>query len=179
MHRELLLSELNRYQSSDARERSMLERILKFVQENPNCFERSLHIGHITASALIINKQKTHTLMTHHQKLDKWLQLGGHSDGEPNTLNVALREAIEESGLKTIEPISEDIFDVDVHDIPARKNEPAHFHYDIRFLFEADDKEKLIITNESNDLRWIPLDRMEEYTTEESVMRMVRKILHR
>jgi hypothetical protein len=78
MHRELLLSELNRYQSSDARERSMLERILKFVQENPNCFERSLHIGHITASALIINKQKTHTLMTHHQKLDKWLQLGGH-----------------------------------------------------------------------------------------------------
>jgi 8-oxo-dGTP pyrophosphatase MutT (NUDIX family) len=101
------------------------------------------------------------------------------SDGEPNTLNVALREAIEESGLKTIEPISEDIFDVDVHDIPARKNEPAHFHYDIRFLFEADDKEKLIITNESNDLRWIPLDRMEEYTTEESVMRMVRKILHR
>ncbi|HAP36168.1 MAG TPA: NUDIX hydrolase [Bacteroidetes bacterium] len=179
MHRELLFSKLNQYQSFDVHERSMQERILEFIKENINCFERSLLIGHITASALIINKQKTHTLMTHHQKLGKWLQLGGHSDGDPDTLNVALREALEESGLKAIEPISEDIFDVDVHEIPARKNEPAHFHYDIRFLFEADDAEKLIITNESNDLRWIPLDRMEEYTTEESVMRMVRKILHR
>lgn len=177
MHRNFLIAKLNRYTPIDEHEHSMLDRIQNFVYENSNCFDRALLIGHITASALIINKQKTHTLLTHHQKLDKWLQLGGHSDGDPNTLNVALREALEESGLKTIEPLSEEIFDVDVHEIPARKNEPAHFHYDIRFLFEADDAEKLVITDESNDLRWIPLERMEEYTTEESIMRMVRKIL--
>ena len=176
MNRDFLLSKLNRYQPFDAHEYSMCERIVKFVKENPDCFERTLLIGHITGSAFIVNKQRHHTLMTHHQKLDKWLQLGGHSDGDPNTMNVALREAEEESGLKTIAPISEDIFDVDVHKIPARKNEPAHYHYDIRFLFEADDAEKLIITNESNDLRWIPLERMEEYTTEETVLRMIKKI---
>lgn len=176
MNRDFLLSKLNRYQPFDAHEYSMCERIVKFVKENPDCFERTLLVGHITGSAFIVNKQRTHTLMTHHQKLDKWLQLGGHSDGDPNTMNVALREAEEESGLKTIAPISEDIFDVDVHKIPARKNEPAHYHYDIRFLFEADDAEKLIITNESNDLQWIPLERMEEYTTEETVLRMIKKI---
>ena len=176
MNRDFLLSKLNRYQPFDAHEYSMCERIVKFVKENPDCFERTLLIGHITGSAFIVNKRHTHTLITHHQKLDKWLQLGGHSDGDPNTMNVALREAEEESGLKTIAPISEDIFDVDVHKIPARKNEPAHYHYDIRFLFEADDAEKLIITNESNDLRWIPLERMEEYTTEETVLRMIKKI---
>ena len=178
MHRNPLLAKLKRHLPIDQHEHSMLERILNFVKENPNCFDRTLLIGHITGSAFIVNKKKTHTLMTHHQKLDKWLQLGGHSDGDPNTLNVALREALEESGLKNIMPISEDIFDVDVHEIPARKNEPTHYHYDIRFLFEADDTEKLIITNESNDLRWILLEQMENYTKEESVLRMVRKIMH-
>ena len=179
MHRNLLITKLNRHIPIDPHEYSMHERILIFVKTNPNCFDRALLIGHITGSAFIVNKKKTHTLMTHHQKLDKWLQLGGHSDGDPNTLNVALREAQEESGLKTIETISEEIFDVDVHEIPARKNEPAHFHYDIRFLFKADDMEQLIITNESKDLQWIPLNQMETYTTEESVLRMVRKITHR
>ncbi|MDP1678215.1 MAG: NUDIX hydrolase [Bacteroidota bacterium] len=179
MDRNFLLEKLHQHNGIDVHEAEMRTRIIRFVEENSDCFERTLLIGHITASALIVNKQRTHTLMTHHQKLDKWLQLGGHSDGDTNTFNVALREALEESGLKTIKPISENIFDVDVHEIPARKNEPAHYHYDIRFLFEADNTEDLILTNESNDLQWIPLEHMEEYTTEESVMRMVRKILLR
>ncbi len=179
MSKHLLLEKMYSYFSDDPHEEKMRKKIIRFIKEYDDCFERTLLIGHITASALIVNKQRTHTLMTHHQKLDKWLQLGGHSDGDPNTLNVAFREAEEESGLTTIKPISEDIFDVDVHEIPARKTEPLHYHYDIRFLFEADDTEDLILTNESNDLRWIPLERIEEYTTEESVMRMVRKILSR
>jgi 8-oxo-dGTP pyrophosphatase MutT (NUDIX family) len=179
MHRDLLLSKLNHYQPFDAYEHSMREQILSFIKENPDCFKRTLLIGHITGSAFIVNKQKTHTLMTHHQKLDKWLQLGGHSDGDPNTLNVALREALEESGLKKIDVLSEEIFDVDAHEIPARKNDPAHYHYDIRFLFEADDHQELTITNESKELMWIPLKRMEDYTNEESVLRMVRKVLQR
>ena len=179
MHRDFLLQKLNRYQPIDVHEFSMHKQILKFVKEYPDCFERTLLFGHITGSAFIVNKQRSHTLMTHHQKLNKWLQLGGHSDGDPNTLNVALREALEESGLKKIDALSEEIFDVDVHEIPARKNDPTHYHYDIRFLFEADDAEKLIITNESKDLQWIPLKQMKKYTTEESVLRMVRKVLQR
>jgi len=177
MHRQTLLIKLHHYHPTDSHEIEMREHITEFVEANPHCCERTLLIGHITGSAFIVNKQRTHTLMTHHQKLDKWLQLGGHSDGDPNTMNVALREALEESGLQNINAVSEEIFDVDVHEIPVRKNEPAHFHYDIRFLFEADDVQELIRTTESKNLLWIPLEKMEEYTTEESVLRMVRKVL--
>lgn len=151
-------------------------RIIHFVEQFEDCFERTQLSGHITASALIVNKQRTHTLLTHHHKLEKWLQLGGHSDGDPDPLNVAMREAEEESGLKDVVPVSNAIFDVDVHTIPARKNEPEHFHYDIRFLFEADDVQTLFISEESKDLAWIPLAEIERYTTEESMLRMIRKV---
>ncbi|MFA6456416.1 MAG: NUDIX domain-containing protein, partial [Bacteroidota bacterium] len=107
---------------------------------------------------------------------EKWLQLGGHSDGDPDPLNVALREAEEESGIPGIIPLSKEIFDVDVHPIPARKNVPEHFHYDIRYLFEADDTHSLTITPESKDLAWIPLNDIEQFSTEESILRMVRKL---
>jgi 8-oxo-dGTP pyrophosphatase MutT (NUDIX family) len=179
MHRTPLLEKLAAYHPSDDHERVMLRRILDFVREHPDCFERTLLVGHITASALIVNPQRTRTLMTHHQKLDKWLQLGGHADGDPDPMNVALREAEEESGLGTgkVRPVSQAIFDVDVHPIPARKNEPEHYHYDIRFLFEADDTLPLTITAESKDLAWIPLDGIEKYSTEESILRMVRKVI--
>ena len=176
MHREPLLRNLRAYHPSDPFEQEMLQRIIAFVKAHENCFERSLLIGHITASALIVNRQRTHTLMTHHHKLEKWLQLGGHSDGDPDPLNVALREAEEESGIPGIIPLSKEIFDVDVHPIPARKNVPEHFHYDIRYLFEADDTHSLTITPESKDLAWIPLNDIEQFSTEESILRMVRKL---
>lgn len=176
MKRQYLLTLLQRYSGNDPHEESMRLRIISFIEQFEDCFERTQASGHITASALIVNKQRTHTLLTHHHKLEKWLQLGGHSDGDPDPLNVAMREAEEESGLKEVKPVSNSIFDVDVHAIPARKNEPEHFHYDIRFLFEADDSQPLIISAESKDLAWIPLNEIEKYTTEESMLRMIRKV---
>jgi 8-oxo-dGTP pyrophosphatase MutT (NUDIX family) len=176
MHRGFLLKKLHQHKGIDSHEEEMRLRIIRFVEEYQNCFERSLLIGHITASALIVNSAVTKTLLTHHHKLEKWLQLGGHSDGDSDTLNVALREAEEESGLKSVVPLGEEIFDVDVHEIPERKNEPAHFHYDIRFLFEADDTEPLVISSESKDLAWVPFSDIGQYTTEESMLRMIRKI---
>lgn len=177
MNTTLLLSKLRNYFPDNLHEQSMLDQIIDFVEQHTDCFERSLLIGHITGSACIVNNARTKILLTHHQKLDKWLQLGGHSDGNPDTLSVAVREAQEESGLKNIRPVSENIFDVDVHTIPARKNEPSHFHYDIRFLFEADENESLIISSESKNLAWIALSEIEMFTREESVLRMVRKII--
>jgi 8-oxo-dGTP pyrophosphatase MutT (NUDIX family) len=176
MHRNHLLLQLRAYHPSDPHENEMRLRIIEFVGAHADCFERTQTAGHITASALIVNTRRTHTLMTHHHKLEKWLQLGGHSDGDPDPLNVALREAEEESGVQGIRPVSKEIFDVDVHPIPARKNEPEHFHYDIRFLFEADDTHELTITSESKDLAWIPVKDIEQYSTEESILRMVRKL---
>ena len=114
-------------------------------------------------------------LLTHHRKLNIWVQLGGHSDGDSDSLSVALREATEESGL-AVEAVSERIFDIDCHQIPARKGEPAHLHYDVRFWLRARSTE-FTVTEESHALRWLSADELEQVTSEESVMRMRAKWL--
>lgn len=146
-----------------------------FVRRQPDCFERTcFEDGHITGSAWIVCPQRRRVLLTHHRKLKKWLQLGGHSDGDANTLRVATREAEEESGL-SMKPLSEGVFDIDIHTIPARGDDPEHKHYDVRFLFEADDHAPLTISDESNDLRWVLIEELHNLTSEESVLRMARK----
>jgi 8-oxo-dGTP pyrophosphatase MutT (NUDIX family) len=163
----------------DAHEASMAADMIAFVERHPDCAERSLAVGHLTGSAWIVDPSRTRTLLTHHRKLNKWLQLGGHADGELDPLSVSLREAREESGLAHLRVVSAAVFDVDRHRIPARGNEAEHWHYDIRFMIEADPEERLLISDESHDLAWIRLDRMAEYNGEESMMRMARKTLAR
>ncbi|MCC6394558.1 MAG: NUDIX hydrolase [Bryobacterales bacterium] len=153
----------------------MRARLARFVEEYEECFERSLAVGHVTGSAWILDLERTHVLLTHHGKLDKWLQLGGHADGDADVLRVAIREAEEESGLDRVYPVSRSIFDVDIHLIPARKSEAEHYHYDMRFLLEADRGSPLRISSESKDLAWVPLAQVEGLTREESMLRMVRK----
>ncbi len=175
MTKNNLLAMLATHTPHDPHEREMCARIARFVADHDDCFERSLLIGHVTGSAWVLDTSHTHTLLTHHRKLDKWLQLGGHADGEPDVLRVALREAMEESGLTGIRPASESIFDVDIHLIPARGGEPGHFHYDVRFLFTAGRGEPLKLSNESKALAWVELGRVDQLTQEESMLRMVRK----
>ncbi len=177
MHRRLLLDKLSMYRASNDEEVRLLETTRQFIIENTRCFDRSLQIGHITGAAWILSLERTHVLLTHHRKLNKWLQLGGHADGDPDVLRVAIREAQEESGISEFVPLSEDIFDIDVHEIPPHKNDPRHLHYDIRFLLAADMQIPLKITNESHDIQWIPINRVAEYTNESSILRMVRKSL--
>ena len=177
MHRSPLKNKLSEHRPYNNEEQQMLEQIVQFVTAQPDCFERHLSMGHITGSAWIVDLERSHALLTHHRKLDRWLQLGGHSDGDPDTLNVALREGREESGLDSIHPVSDAIFDVDVHLIPARKSEPDHFHYDVRFLLEADRKQPLVISAESNDLAWVPLDKIAALAPDASILRMLAKTL--
>ncbi|MBI4908351.1 MAG: methyltransferase domain-containing protein [Acidobacteria bacterium] len=175
LSRDVLLQLLDAHRPFTNEEAEMTQRLRAFVEAHEACFERTLQTGHITGSAWVLDRDRTHTLLTHHGKLDKWLQLGGHSDGDSNTLRVALREATEESGLQGIRPISTAIFDIDIHLIPARKRDPEHYHYDVRFLLEADRSQPLRMTDESKDLQWVPLVEVEQLTQEESVLRMVRK----
>ena len=132
---------------------------IRFVEAHADCLLRSCVPGHLTGSAWIVSSDRSRTLLTHHHKLDKWLQLGGHADGDGDLLAVALREAREESGLTRLRPASTEIFDCDRHLIPARGSEPEHYHYDLRFMIEADPGEPLVISNESKDLAWIEVAR--------------------
>jgi 8-oxo-dGTP pyrophosphatase MutT (NUDIX family) len=161
----------------DAHERAMTTEILHFVDAHADCFLRSCLTGHLTGSAWIVSPDRTRTLLTHHHKLDKWLQLGGHADGETDLLAVAMREAREESGLTRLRAVAAAPFDIDRHVIPARKNEPEHFHLDLRFMIEADPAEPLVISNESKDLAWVEVARVTSLNPEESMARMVRKTL--
>ena len=116
-------------------------------------------------------------LLAHHRKLGRWLQPGGYSDGDPDTLAVALRDAREESGLD-VRALDDAIFDIDVHGIPARGREAAHFHFDVRFLVQAE-HDRFRVSDESHALAWVLAARLEALTNEESVLRMARKWIQR
>ncbi len=123
----------------------------------------------------MVDAGRTRTLLTHHRKLGLWLQLGGHADGDPDLAAVAMREAREESGLTRLRLVGPTIFDLDRHLIPERKGVPAHWHFDLRFLIEADPGEALVVSDESHDLAWVELPRVTALNPEESLARMVRK----
>jgi 8-oxo-dGTP pyrophosphatase MutT (NUDIX family) len=150
--------------------------IISFVQAQEQCFERSLDIGHITASSWLLSTDKTKALLMHHRKLDMWVQLGGHCDGDPDVLAVAIKEAQEESGIQDVRALSSGIFDIDVHRIPENKKEKAHYHYDVRFLLHAWADDSFVQNNESKDLRWFSQDEPLP-TRERSVVRMYEKWL--
>lgn len=172
--REELIAALAAHVPFDAHEAAMRDRLLAFVREHENCYSRSLLVGHVTASAWVVDESLSRTLLTHHAKLGLWLQPGGHCDGDPDVLAGALREVREEAGLTRLTPLlGGRLFDADAHPIPARPGEPAHIHYDVRFLIRADPAEPLQLTEESHDLAWVDLDRVAALNTDQSVLRLV------
>ena len=177
MRREPVLGLLRGHlvQPLDANEAAMTAQIIRFVEEHADCFERSCLPGHLTGSAWVVDPVRERVVLTHHRKLNRWLQLGGHADGETDLLGVALREAREESGLTRLRLLDEKVFDVDAHRIPARGAVPEHWHFDLRFLIEADPAEPLVVSDESHAVAWVPLDEVTWRNSSESMARMVRK----
>jgi 8-oxo-dGTP pyrophosphatase MutT (NUDIX family) len=180
VHRKRILALLDRYGARHPDE-SVTGRLRAFVEEHADCFERSCVPGHITGSAWILSPDGERALLTHHRKLERWLQLGGHVDGSSDVPAAALREAQEESGIAAFEWVytsgESDLvpLDLDIHEIPARGSEPAHEHYDVRFLLRATTDE-IKISDESHDLRWFTPEEIERVSDEESLLRMVRKV---
>ena len=179
MQRDTVLALLAAYTPCDERDAQQCARIREFIQAHENCFERSLLKGHITGSSWLVNDSRDRVLLMHHRKLDRWMQLGGHADGDSDVLRVALKEAIEESGIDGIVALSPAIFDVDVHEIPARGEVPAHLHYDIRFALVAPAGAKFQINSEAKELTWVAFGDIEKFTSDESIIRMREKWLRR
>lgn len=177
MHRNDLKSLLQKYNPIAAEERAYKQQMLDFLACCPDCFERSCNVGHFTASGWLLNSASTKCLLLLHTKLDQWFQLGGHCDGDPNVLNVAIKEVQEESGIKQIEPVSADIFDIDMHLIPQYKEVAAHYHFDVRFLLQVKSSEEIIQNSESKELKWFDLNVYGLPTQQESILRMLRKCL--
>ena len=152
--------------------------MLEFFNKDKNCFQKDNQDGHFTGSAWIVSPDRSMVLMTHHRKLNMWLQLGGHADGTEDLISVATREAKEESGFNEFVLLSDRIFDLEIHEVPAIADDPVHYHYDVRFLLEADLIDNtIIISDESHDVQWIPLDKVIGLNPESSMQRMVKKTI--
>jgi len=158
-------------------ELSFKQATLAFVQHHDNFYKRTLECGHVTASAWITNPARSHALMLHHKKLDRWLQPGGHIEQDSDVLAAALREAKEETGINNMRVVSDAIFDIDIHMIPANSKEAEHQHFDIRYLFETALDTMPIVSDESNDVRWFSLEKIAIINDDTSIQRMILKTI--
>ncbi len=178
MHTTTLLSALSFHRAHDAEECIHREKIIVFVERNSRrWWRRSTLDGHVTASAWVLDSTRTHALLLYHAKLNCWVQPGGHlDDNDASPATGALREAHEETGLAALQLADEKIFDIDVHVIPARGGEPAHLHYDLRYLIISPGS-KVTISDESLGARWTALDELVRAPFERSISRMAEKSL--
>lgn len=177
MHRQALLQLLSSYEKEFAG-LTVTKNVRQFVEEQENCFDRNLEVGHVTGSAWIIDPTKKKVLLVHHKKLRLWLQPGGHCDGDSDVARVAQKETSEETGLKEFSIYKDRIYDLDIHRIPAWKDVPEHLHYDVRFLVHADSELSIQLSEESNDIAWFDLHILPDVTDDNSVLRLAEKANH-
>lgn len=177
--RRLLLA----FEPADPHEGQHRARMLELLTSTAAPFSRTQYApGHITASAFVLSPARSAVLLILHSKLGKWLQPGGHVEPEDRDVGESVRrEVMEETGVSELQPLGRGLLDVDVHDIPARADQPAHAHFDVRFLF-ATGSQHFQAGSDANDARWVPIDTLlspspnTPYPSDESVLRAVRRI---
>lgn len=177
MRRESTASFLDRYAPVHASEASDLAAMKALLAKDADVFTRShFDPGHFTASAFVLAPEGDAILLVKHPKLGRWLQPGGHVEPEDTDLAcAALREAREETGLDDLEQLGDGIFDVDVHVIPARKDEPEHRHFDVRFAFRATTR-VLTLEEGITGAKWVPLTDVTAENSDASVARAAAKL---
>lgn len=173
-----LLNELKNYKPYNETEKKKVEKFIEFLETKDNLYSRTNLEGHVTAGGFIVDKN-CKILINRHKNSIHWLQFGGHSDGNANSLEVAIREINEESGIFDLKLISNKILDVDIHVVPnnEKRNEPEHLHYDVNFLFFSNDHD-FKISDESDEIRWVDINEAKVLLgkTSESKVRMIAKI---
>jgi 8-oxo-dGTP pyrophosphatase MutT (NUDIX family) len=164
------------HRAADALERAHVARLRALLDGPGDPFDRGrTDPGHVTASAFVLSPEHDALLLVWHGKLHRWLQPGGHVEpDDPDVVYAARREVAEEVGCRDVEADGR-ILDVDVHDIPARPDEAAHAHFDVRFLLVARRRD-IEVSAEVREARWVPLAEVASMDTDESVLRAVRRL---
>lgn len=176
MYRERLKKQLDDYVPWSEKDKEDAKTLSDFIDSEEEIFGKENPGRHVTGSAFIVNPEMTKTLLVHHAKLDRWLQPGGHTETDEHVSEGAAREANEETGISDFRTFSDEIFDVDIHYIPGRGEAEGHYHYDVRYLIIADEKEEIVVSHESNDVKWFSFEEAIRITNEESILRMIERI---
>jgi len=171
-----LIALLEAYVAPDE-ERAAKRAMLDYARTDGDVFSRDVYEpGHFTASGFVLSPGGESLLLVHHRRLNRWLQPGGHVDptGE-RVIEASMREIEEETGIGELTHVGRGIFDIDVHEVPAYGKEPAHAHFDVRFLFRAADTD-VVAADEVHDAAWVRLDAVAARTADRSVLRAVDKL---
>lgn len=171
------MTALDAYRPADSTQRAVRDEILEYCRVHPDALWPLARPGHLTASAFVVDATGARTLLTLHRKLGRWLQLGGHCDGEGDLAAVALREATEESGIDGLRCM-QGIADLDIQEIPGT-GEPSHLHFDVRFLVVAPPGAQARASEESLDLRWFDSDELERLDLDHGLLRLARSCFSR
>ena len=179
-----LISQLEKYTPFNEQEERDKNTILNLLKTQPDIFERSNLIAHMTASAWVVNKDRSKILLAYHNIYDSWAWLGGHADGETDLLHVAMREAKEETGIEHLRLIGGGVISLEILPVWAHVKRGravgSHLHLNVSYLFEADDTLPLRVAEDENSaVGWLGIDRLDEYVSERDMLPTYRKILNR
>ena len=183
--REKLISQIEKYKPYNEQEEKDKILILDWIRNNANAFSRENTVAHMTASAWVVNKDRSKVLMVYHNIYNSWSWLGGHADGETDLLSVAIREVKEEAGISDVHPVSEEIFSlesltVDGH-MKKGKYVSSHLHFNITYLLEADSEEAVSVkADENSGVAWFtPEEALKKSTEPWFVERVYTKLLEK
>jgi len=162
---------IQNYKPLNRQEEHDKAQMLKFMRSNDNYLERENQIAHFTASMWTVNKERTKTLMVHHNLYNSWSWIGGHADGMEDLCAVAMKELREETGVKHARLVSEEVFSLETLTVNGHVRKgvwvPGHLHFNLTFLAEADESEELTAQEEENSgVKWWTFEEALKASTE-------------
>ena len=174
--------QITNYEPTNEQEAADQQLFLRCMQAFDQILTRDNEIAHVTCSAFVVNKARTQMLMEHHNIYHSWSWTGGHADGETDFLSVALREVQEETGVSHLQPVTPDIFSLDVLTVVGHMKKgkfiSPHLHLNVAYLIEANEEQALTIAEEENSgVAWLPIDKIDEYSNEEHMKPIYHKII--
>ncbi len=177
----LLKNQIERFMPYNVQEEKDKELMLKYIDTFQDVLTRNNEMCHFTASNWIVNKNKTKVIMAYHNIYNSWAWTGGHADGDGNLLNVALKEANEETGLKNLKVLSDNFLGIQILTVNSHikrgKFVPSHLHLDCCFLLEADENDSLKIKEDENSgVKWVDINDVLELTNEENMKPIYKKL---
>jgi 8-oxo-dGTP pyrophosphatase MutT (NUDIX family) len=175
------LESIKRYVPYNEQEKKDKELILSCIGVFDDVLTRKNMIAHLTSSGFTVNKTRDKVLMIHHNIYNSWSWTGGHADGETDLLSVAMREVTEETGVRNLKPVTNNIFSLDVLTVIGhiKRGEyvSPHLHLSVAYLIEADEKAPLIVNKDENSgVQWIPIDKINEYSNEPHMKNVYAKL---